>query len=64
MSIYPKTEKAKIKAISLTPDQLKRLGKFIDLDQYGDFSRFAQEALDEKMDRLETNIPLENKIAS
>lgn len=53
MTLKPKKNKAVIKGVSLKPFQLIRLSSHIDLELYGEFSRFAQEAIDEKMDRLE-----------
>jgi Arc/MetJ-type ribon-helix-helix transcriptional regulator len=56
-----KTEKAIPKGISLKPGQLEEMGKVIDIDRYGQVSQFIQDAIDEKLQRIQKET---EKIAS
>jgi hypothetical protein len=58
------SNKALVKAFSLKPKKLDEVGQVIDLSKYGEFSRFIQEAVDEKLDRIfaERNPQPENEL--
>jgi hypothetical protein len=40
------------KGVSLRLDQYQEMGKYIDLNRIGPFSQFLQDAVDEKLTRL------------
>jgi hypothetical protein len=58
-------DKMVVKGVSVKQSQVIRVGKFVDLSRHGQWSQFIQDALDEKLGRLEKQPHLkEDKKAS
>lgn len=60
----PDSEKVVKRGVSLWPDQYQRMGQHIDLNRVGPFSQFIQDAINEKLDRIENNSQETEKLAS
>jgi hypothetical protein len=60
----PKSENEKVvkRGVSLRPEQYQRMGQHIDLTRIGPFSQFIQDAVTEKLDRIEKQSKPENEL--